>query len=344
MLPLQPQKEVGPNLFLWYWEMKKTLVTAATLLLCFLAHSQEADDLGQVAELSVVARGEYLYGDPLGNSSLYTLLDGSISEHFSYSIANHWLSSDPVSLYTNTFRSDDVNWLDWAYLTYNSGDFFVNMGKMVVLWGTYEMDEYDFDVHYPFASNTWNNLPAYQWGFSLGWQPLEQLTLETALLTSPYGEHPFTSGMYNLGFRAKGEADGLGAILAYNLYNRPDAKPVGVLSWGGQYAFDTFSITVDGSNRLYGDEFVSGNTTNINFNYCGFDGFELLVNLGQEGVDENAFCIRGGMALHYYPMENLRLHLLGAYNYSELAGEKDGFPSFSVGLTYTFTTGWSKKI
>ena len=59
--------------------MKKTLVTAATLLLCFLAHSQEADDLGQVAELSVVARGESLYGDPLGNSSLYTLLDGSIS-------------------------------------------------------------------------------------------------------------------------------------------------------------------------------------------------------------------------------------------------------------------------
>ena len=93
--------------------MKKLLVTAASMLLCFLALSQEANELGgSSAELSVVARGEYLYGDPLGNSSLYTLLDGSISEHFSYSIANHWLSSDPVSLYTNTFRSDDVNWLD----------------------------------------------------------------------------------------------------------------------------------------------------------------------------------------------------------------------------------------
>ncbi|MGM9787800.1 MAG: hypothetical protein ACI3ZF_02715 [Candidatus Cryptobacteroides sp.] len=325
--------------------MKKLLVTAASMLLCFLAHSQEADELGGgSAELTVVARGEYLHGDPLGNSSLYTLLDGSFSEHFSYSIANHWLSSDPASLYGNTFRSDDVNWLDWAYLTYSSGDFALNFGKMVVLWGTYEMDEYDFDIHYPFASNTWNNLPAYQWGFSLAWQPMEVLTLETGLLTSPYGEHPFTSGMYNLGFRAKAEGDGFGAMLAYNLYNRADAKPIGVLSGGTRYEGEKLSITCDFTNKLFEDEFTSGHSSNVNFNYFGLDGFEFLVNLGEETYSKEAFCTRGGLALHYYPLENLRIHLLGAFNYAELAGEKDKYLTFSVGLSYTFSKGWSKKI
>lgn len=326
--------------------MKKLLVTAASMLLCFLALSQEANEpgSGSATEFSVIARAEYLHSDPLGNTSLYTLLEGNFSDNLSYSVCNHWLNSEPGALYANTFRSDDVNWLDWAYLTYEFGNFNLNVGKMVALWGTYEMDEYDFDIHYPFTSNIWNNMPAYQWGFSLAWQPVEAMTLETGLLTSPYGEHPFASGMYNLGFRAKAETDGFGAMLAYNLYNRADARLMGVLSGGTRYEGEQFSISCDFTNKLFEDEFVSGHSSNINFNYFGLEGFEFLVNLGEETFSKDAFCTRGGLALHYYPLENLRLHLLGAVNYSEFAGEKDTFASFSVGLSYTFKKEWSKKM
>ena len=71
--------------------MRKPFVIAAMLLCCSLAIAQEADELGgSNAELSVIARAEYLYGDPLGNSSLYTLLEGNISDNLSYTVINHW--------------------------------------------------------------------------------------------------------------------------------------------------------------------------------------------------------------------------------------------------------------
>ena len=70
--------------------MKKYLLSIAALLLGLLAHSQEADDLGNYAEVSVIARldlNPYFYKDAteftLGNSSIYTHFTGSASEHFS---------------------------------------------------------------------------------------------------------------------------------------------------------------------------------------------------------------------------------------------------------------------
>ena len=69
--------------------MKKYLLSIAALLLGLLAHSQEADDLGNYAEVSIIPRLDVnpLFGaEPeftLGNSSLYTLFEGSASEHFS---------------------------------------------------------------------------------------------------------------------------------------------------------------------------------------------------------------------------------------------------------------------
>lgn len=336
------KKEVGPNLFLWYWEMKKTLVTAATLLLCFLAHSQEADDLGQVAEFSVIARGEYLNADPLGNSSLYTLFEGNFSEHFSYSISNHWLSSEPGLLYQNTFRTDDANWLDWAYLTYTSGDVGLTFGKAPLLWGTYEFDEYDYDVHIPFASSIWNSMNCYQWGASLAWQVMDVCSLEAGISTSPYGEHPFTSGIYNGGMRLVIDTGSWGCRAAYNLMGQGDANYIGVISCGVRGSFaDAFTCTVDAQSKVGDDEniFAAGETTSVSLNYAACDKLEALVHAGLEHYDaSNVNMGHVGAALHYYPIENLRLHALCSYNYGDL---KVDYPVvFSFGLTYTFTKGW----
>ena len=78
--------------------MKKYLLSIAALLLGLLAHSQEADDLGNYAEVSIIPRLDVnpIFGNEpdftLGNSSLYTLFEGSASEHFSWTVAAHLLS------------------------------------------------------------------------------------------------------------------------------------------------------------------------------------------------------------------------------------------------------------
>ena len=72
--------------------MKKLLSLIAALLPCFLAHSQEADNLGSYAEVKLVSRldlnptyslGEAEMGFDFGNSILCTTFEGAASEHFS---------------------------------------------------------------------------------------------------------------------------------------------------------------------------------------------------------------------------------------------------------------------
>ena len=131
--------------------MKRLLVVcAAALLPCFLVSAQEADNSGRSVELSVIPRldlnpvfftdegggGEFT----LGNTSLYSLFEGNITENLSFSVANHWAgfysvdefwAEDPKGLYKNTLKRTS-NWLDWANLTYSFGDFSITLGKVVL--------------------------------------------------------------------------------------------------------------------------------------------------------------------------------------------------------------------
>ena len=120
--------------------MKRLLVVcAAALLPCFLVSAQEADNSGRSVELSVIPRLDLnpVFSTEkgggteftLGNTSLYSLFEGNITENLSFSVCNHWAAFDSVhdvfdstkQLYQSTFYSDNTNWLDWAYLTYSRG-------------------------------------------------------------------------------------------------------------------------------------------------------------------------------------------------------------------------------
>ena len=91
--------EVEPKLFLWYSEMKEHLVTAAMMLLCFPAFSQEANEPGRgAAELTAIARAEY----PLGNTSLYTLLEGNLTENLSYCVVFHSVFYSSFSAFSSS--------------------------------------------------------------------------------------------------------------------------------------------------------------------------------------------------------------------------------------------------
>jgi len=106
--------------------MKKILVVCVALMLpCSLLFSQESEEFGPSAELTVIPRFDLNGGRDnsvpesffdLGNTALYTQLAGEITPSLSYSISNHWIQGyDLKALYQGTGHSDSNNWLDWAY-------------------------------------------------------------------------------------------------------------------------------------------------------------------------------------------------------------------------------------
>lgn len=321
--------------------MKKPLVTAAVLLLCFLAYSQEADESGGYTGFSVVGRVEYFNSDPLGNTSIYTLLEGEFAEHFSYSVSNHWLGSEPGLLYENTFRTDDANWLDWAYLTYSAGDFSFSAGKNAMLWGTFEIDEYDFDIDLPFASSVWNNLQSYQWGVSAAWEATDFLVVEAMAGTSPYNELAYKPTAFAYGARLSLETEHISGKAAYNAVGMGDGAFTGVFSGGLRGSYGPFALTWDWNSKA-GDEeniFAKGMSTLVNLDYMPSDNLQFRLHGGLEHYEAlSADACTVGAGVHYYPLENLRAHLVGAYNFGSALPDSQFV--FCVGLTYTFSKRW----
>ena len=242
--------------------MKKFLVVcAACLLSCFLVHAQEADDSGRSVGLSVIPRfdlnptfslkndgsGEFTLGD----SSLYSLVEGNLSDAFSFSICNHWLAADwdsIQSLYQNSWRSDDVTWLDWAYLTWQTGNVSLTAGKQPMTFGAFEFDAYDFEVHSFLGSALWNNVNVYQWGVKAGWtNPQENTELAFQVTTSPFGERPFSSKLFNYSAEWRGSYGDFQNIWSATLVQRDTDDFFPVLTLGQQYTIQdatTFGLDV----------------------------------------------------------------------------------------------------
>ena len=161
---------------------RKVFAMAVVMLSCASIQAQEQverDSGGFSADLTVIPRLEGIQSFPLGsdaskdiswgNSSLYTLFEGNLNEHFSYSVCNHWLGDDPEWLYKNTLHSDNTNWVDWVNLTYAIGNFSITAGKDMVTMGGIEYDDYDFDVYTDLCSGLWQNYSCYQWGLKQPW-------------------------------------------------------------------------------------------------------------------------------------------------------------------------------
>lgn len=314
--------------------MKRILLSLALLMPASFAIAKEASNPGKYAEVTFVARAEYssVQDDHLGNSSIYALLDGAFSENLSFSVSTHLLSSDPAALYQGTLYSNCTNWLDWAYMTYDFGKFNVELGKNMMHWGTFEMQEYDFDSWFDLASCQWLSLPVYQWGGSVRWTPSEDFNLGLQMTTSPFGERPFASGLYQYALSSSWSG--------CNWYN--NLWSVNII--GGDYTLPVFNM---GHKFLIGDkwEIVWDSTTEFWEKSCGFSniayvnfrpsdkwyfmargGYENTV-FGLDGVDR---WFTGALAC-WKPLECLRLHTLAAYD-SLLES-----PTFNFGVTWQIT-------
>lgn len=308
--------------------MRKWLFLAALTLLASTAHSQEADHDGYAAGLSVIprldvnpwfyngAKNEYTWG----NSSLYTLLEGDISESLSFSVCNHWLGEEPKHLYKSTLHSDDTNWLDWAYLTYSFGNFSVSAGKDVITTGGFEYDDYDYNVHPALASGIWNNLSPYQWGAKLAYGTAdESQNFSFQMTASPYGEKPFSSGLYNYSVQWRGDFGALRTNWSYTALASGGGNYEHLAALGQQLDLGPLTLGVDYMNRVGNEEniLVKGNTLMASLLYSPCDQLELTLKGGLENrKDEDNYWL-GGLAANWYPTMTdglLRLHLAGGYN------------------------------
>lgn len=235
--------------------MKRLIALVAALLCSFLAFSQEASS-GNSTELTIVPRFDVNPIFPLaddgqsgvnfGNSMLATLLEGSVGDHFSYSVFNVWANSDIESLYTGLFHNDTYNWLGWANATLSYGNFDFSFGKDFIQIANYENDQYDYDVYSELAPSIWNNLQTYQWGGKVNYNFDEDAYASLQIQSSPYNPGFFDGKLFSYTAAARapfacGEIMGSMNFVEYTYH-----KFVRIYSVATDQFFDNFEVTFNG--------------------------------------------------------------------------------------------------
>lgn len=322
--------------------MKKLVVFAGLILLCTLAQAQGGSDSGASAGITIVPRIDFnpkFYGGSdkevtLGNSSLYSLFEGNITENLSFSVCNHWLSSEPKYLYQNTWHSDDVTWCDWANLTYSFGNFYVTAGKDVIPIGGFEFEQYDYDLHPDLCSSLWNNFVCYQWGGKIGFMNEDETQgLAFMLSSSPYSVRPFGEGLMSYSLQYSGSYGPLNLLYSTNMIGNGDGYDW-VFSLGHQIEAGDFTFELDATNKV-SDEYAvlrNGVSAFASAYYNPSDKWEFLVRGGIDRATSDISIMSGdaifidsekysnysfGGAAHWFPLKgskDLRLHAAAAYN------------------------------
>ncbi|MBO6172942.1 MAG: hypothetical protein J6N80_06235 [Bacteroidales bacterium] len=327
--------------------MKKLVVLAASILLYTLAQAQEGSNSGTSAGITIIPRVDVnptFYDGKfdevtLGNSSLYSLFEGNITENLSFSVCNHWLSSEPKYLYQNTGRTDDVNWCDWAYLEYNPGNFIITAGKHVITFGGFELEEYDFDVHLDMMTGLFNNFQCYQWGGKVGWMNDSESTgLFLQATSSPYGEKPFDAMAYS--FQYQGYYGPFSMLYSTNFIEDWDGEYQWMFTLGNQLELDSWTLQLDVSNKVGDPMFIlrDGITAFTTAKFNPSDKWEFVGRCGYEKATTDMYDLAPGLydlipglsdvypkfdswtfgaAAHCFPLrdsQNLRLHAAAAYN------------------------------
>ena len=329
--------------------MKKYLLSIAALLLGLLAHSQEADDLGNYAEVSVISRLDLnptWYRNPaetgfdLGNSSLYTQFEGRASEHFSWTVVNHWFSFtdwpagdfEAFELFKTLGYSDSNNFIDIMKADLSFGNWTFSLGKDCITTGGHEYDDDDYDVHTPLASPLWNDLACYQWGGKVAWTtPSEMSTFSLQMTTSPFGERPFASGLYTYSFAFGGDYGWYSPLWSVSALARESSEFSSaprdydfLVTLGNQFFFSDFTFTLDWSNTSgiapdYGS-LLKGNMFHGRLDYTPSErwNFSLRGNYiltPKESLFENWWNL--GAIAEFFPLRDsdaLRLHAFVEYD------------------------------
>jgi len=310
--------------------MKKLLFLFAALLPGLLAHSQEAEDLGRYAEVSIIPSLDL---NP-GNSSLYTLFEASPTSHLSFTLANHWLQSGSEGslfessswLYEGLGHSDTTNWVDYCNASFSYGAWSATIGKDLVALGGFEAETWDWDLHPEFSSPLMGALSCYQWGGKVSFTtPSEKSEFILQMTSSPFGERPFGSSLWAYSFQWRGEYGAFSNIWSVSALEREKGEFDYLFCLGQRVQLsDNFALTADWSNNSGIDEegynLLKGNTVRGDLTFLSSDSrFECsaVACYTSPCSEESGSSWTAGAVLHYYPLEgsdDLRVHAYGGYS------------------------------
>lgn len=316
--------------------MKKLLLFFAALLPCCLAYSQEADDSDKTVDIQIIPRfdfnpyftpgksGDGSSGISFGNSSIYSLVEADLSDHLSFTLSNHWLSMDPAALYQGTLYSNTNNWLDVATFAFNFGNWTFTLGKDCLATGGFEYDDWDVDVDYLLAGETplytsylWYNLPCYEWGGKISYSIEDHTTLAFQMVTSPFGERPFASGLYSYSAKWDGEYGPFSNRWSVSAMQRPDGGFEWLVALAQRVELGDFTAGLDWYNVAdvdYGNEgdspceFIKGNTIRPTLAYEPSEKFSLALAGNIYTRLGELYDLNIGTFAHYYPIETIQLH------------------------------------
>ena len=349
--------------------MKKLLLLFAATLPCFLAHSQEAEGTGRYAEFQLIPRTEFnAYFAPgnsddgssgfnFGSTSIYTLLEGAFSKNVSFTLSNHWAAmttwglDDTANLYKSTLYSNTNNWLDIATVGFSFGDWTFTIGKDCIASGGFEYDDWDVDVDYLLVddvpllvSNLWYNLPSYQWGAKVGYSFGEHTDLTLQMVTSPFGERPFASGLFCYSGKLVGSYGPYSNSWSASAVQRPDGGFEWLITLANNIEFaDVFTVGFDWYNIADVDfdlegspcEFIKGNTFRPTFSWAPEDWFDckVVANIYERGGE--LYDLNVGSAYHFHINDFLQANAavgwdLFTKSFAVMAGVKANITLFSL--------------
>lgn len=312
--------------------MKKLLFLFAALLPGLLAHSQEAEDLGRYAEVSIIPSLDI---NP-GNSSLYTLFESSVSDHLSFVFANHWLQSDtertPFAssswLYDGLGRSNTTNWVDYFNATFSFNSWSATIGKDLIALGGFEAEEWDWDLHPEFSSPLLGDLSCYQWGGKVSYTtPSEKSEFILQMTSSPFGEKPLSSSLWAYSLQWRGEYGIFSNIWSVSALEKERGEFDYLFCLGQRFQVsENFAVTADWNNNsgFNEDDFtlLKGNTVRSSLTYTSSDErFECSGVAYYSSPCSNDVEISdhwtAGAVFHYYPLDgsdDFRVHAYGGYD------------------------------
>ncbi len=322
--------------------MKKLFLFAAILFIAFPAFAQDNQEEDyNYSDISVIGRldlNPYYSLSPNklsfshANSALYTVFEGRKTEHFSYIVINHWIHAggDYGWPYTSLGRSDTTNWLDFCNMTFSFSNWDFTVGKDMLNAGTFEYEDWDWDVHYSFTSALWNSLPAYQWGIKAAYTfNSENTTLSAQMTTSPYGERPFASNLWQWSARWDGQYGWFSNKWGVSYIQGLDRNDI-LITLGNRFTINDY-LTLDLDWNTY-----CGNTIMAKCQYTPSDKWSwklkasyASVDLGPEEDILKGF--RVGVDADYYPLkESDRMRLFASFVYD---GVTDVL-NFNAGIRY----------
>src|SRR5574344_53741 len=327
--------------------MKKLILSTGIFLFAFLAYSQESDGPGSTAGLSVISRldldpaysgADNTLGFSHGNSCIYTLFEGSASEHFSWTLANHWISSggDYGWPYNNLGRSDVTNWVDFCRADLTFGSWKFSLGKDLMSTGGFEYENWDWDIYKAMASPLWSGLACYQWGGKAAYTTDSGMsTFSLQMTTSPSGAYPFQSGLWAYSAQWRGEYGWFSNIWSASAIQKAGGFDY-LISLGQKASFDKWSVILDlNNNDGFADDcsVIRGFTSQVTLKYTTSEKFNIALRgeyVTSDIADASRFCYIGTVA-EYSPLkasDDLRLHAFLAYP------SGTSLMTFSVGARY----------